>query len=106
MKPGIELLDEIEGTGDPAASGDTVQYKSRGFLNRGDRAWEVTHNVTTLGKRDVIAGVEYSLIGMRVGGYRKVKVSPHLAYRDIGVSDRIPPKAVLIVELLDGEDSV
>jgi FKBP-type peptidyl-prolyl cis-trans isomerase len=36
---------------------------------------------------------------MKAGGYRKVRVSPHLAYRDKGIPDLIPPDAVLVVEL-------
>ena len=35
---------------------------------------------------------------MKVGGYRKVRVSPHLAYRENGFADLIPSDAVLIVE--------
>ncbi len=52
-----------------------------------------------LGRREVVAGVEHALMGLQVGGYRKVRVSPHLAYRDKGIPDLIPPDAVLIVEL-------
>ena len=36
---------------------------------------------------------------MKVGGYRKVRISPHLAYRAKGVPGFIPPDAVLIVDL-------
>jgi FKBP-type peptidyl-prolyl cis-trans isomerase len=54
---------------------------------------------TLLGSRQTIAGMEHALIGMKVGGYRKVRISPHLAYRDKGIPDLIPPNAVLIVEL-------
>ena len=32
---------------------------------------------TLLGSRQTMAGVEYALMGMKVGGYRKVRVSPH-----------------------------
>ena len=46
-----------------------------------------------------MAGVEYALMGMKIGGYRKVCISPHLAYRDIGIPDLIPPDAVLICEI-------
>ena len=53
----------------------------------------------TLGSREAMAGVEYSLVGMKAGGYRKVRVSPHLAYRDEGLADLIPAGAVLIVEI-------
>ena len=45
------------------------------------------------------ACVEHALMGMKVGGYRKVRVSPHLAYREKGVPDLIPADAVLIVEV-------
>ncbi|MEK7349680.1 MAG: FKBP-type peptidyl-prolyl cis-trans isomerase [Nitrospirota bacterium] len=54
---------------------------------------------TLLGSRQTMAGVEHALMGMKVEGYRKVRISPHLAYRDKGIPDLIPPDAVLIVEL-------
>lgn len=54
---------------------------------------------TTLRRRQAIAGIEHALVGMKPGGYRKVRVSPHLAYRDQGLTDLIPPNAVLIIEL-------
>lgn len=52
-----------------------------------------------LGRREAIAGIEHALIGMRAGGYRKVRISPHLAYRDKGIPNLIPPDAVLICEI-------
>ena len=58
----------------------------------------IDHTIV-LGRRQAIAGVEHALMGMKVGGYRKVRVSPHLAYRDKGVIDLIPYDAVLLVEL-------
>jgi FKBP-type peptidyl-prolyl cis-trans isomerase len=36
---------------------------------------------------------------MKVDGYRKVRVSPHLAYRDKGIPDLAPPDAVLICQI-------
>jgi len=36
---------------------------------------------------------------MRIGGRRKLKISPHLAYGDKGIPGRIPPQAVIIVEI-------
>ena len=119
IQSGIRLLDEREGNGPPAQKGDRVIYNVKMFLNKGDevRLNErqaqylpekmirnedgqrfVDHEIT-LGRRQAIAGVEHSLIGMKAGGYRKVRVSPHLAYREQGHADLIPPDAVLIVEL-------
>lgn len=54
---------------------------------------------TVLGSRQTIAGVEHALMGMKAGGYRKVRISPHLAYRETGIPDLIPPDAVLVVEI-------
>jgi len=99
MKSGLRLLEETEGTGTPAAKGDTVVFESQAWLNGGDSAQDRVVMSTCLGKRQVIAGVEYSLTGMKPGGYRKVKISPHLAYRDVGVPGKVPPDAVMIYEL-------
>jgi peptidylprolyl isomerase len=56
-----------------------------------------------LGRREVIAGLERGIVGMRVGGRRRLVISPHLAYGEAGVPGVIPPNAVVIaeVELLD-----
>jgi len=92
-------MDEIEGAGPCAAKGDVVEFESQATLSHGDTAQDRVAMSTRLGKREVIAGVEYSLIGMKSGGYRKVKISPHVAYRDAGVPDKVPPNAVMIYEL-------
>lgn len=116
---GLKLLDEREGDGPSAQKGDRVIFHMRLFLNKGD---EIPLNETqakhlpkemirvvdgmtfidrtiVLGRREAIAGVEHALIGMKVDGYRKVRISPHLAYRDKGIPDLIPPDAVLICEI-------
>jgi FKBP-type peptidyl-prolyl cis-trans isomerase FkpA len=36
---------------------------------------------------------------MRVGGTRRLEIAPHLAYGDAGIPGRIPPAAVLVVEI-------
>lgn len=98
--PGLELLADAEGEGRAAAAGDTVVYELRVFLNRGDEvALDAREHTTVLGERRAIAGIEYALVGMRVGGHRRVRIAPHLAYREHGVPGRIPGNAVLEVEL-------
>jgi hypothetical protein len=119
IKSGVKLLAEAEGQGEPAKRGDSVIFNWRLFRNHGeeiplneqqaeilpgemirhlDGRLLVDHK-TTLGRRQIMAGVEYSLYGMKTGGYRKIRISPHLAYRDEGLGELIPPNAVLIVEL-------
>ncbi|MBZ5641559.1 MAG: FKBP-type peptidyl-prolyl cis-trans isomerase [Acidobacteriia bacterium] len=119
LASGIQLLAETEGQGPAAAKGNGVIYNIKIWLNRGDEvplnALQAQHlpermirtvngeklvdHTAALGKREVIAGIERSLVGMKAGGYRKVRVSPHLAYREKGLPDLIPEHAVLVVEL-------
>ena len=116
---GFKLLEERDGAGTPANKGDRVLFNMRLFLNKGDEVplnetqakhlpkemIRVVDGVTlidrtiVLGRRGAMAGVEQALMGMKVGGYRKVRISPHLAYRDKGIPDLIPPNAVLICEI-------
>jgi FKBP-type peptidyl-prolyl cis-trans isomerase len=116
---GLTVLEEREGTGRPVQKGDRVVYNARIYLNKGeevslnerqaehlpptmirvvDGASFVDHMIV-LGRRQAIAGIEHALLGMRPGGYRKVRISPHLAYREKGVPGLIPADAVLTVEL-------
>jgi hypothetical protein len=116
---GLTLLDERDGVGAPARKGDRVVYNTRMFLNRGDvvplndvqakrlpkemvrveaGTTFVDHTIV-LGRRQAIPGVEHALMGMKAGGYRKVRMSPHLAYRDTGIPELIPSNAVLVVEI-------
>ena len=116
---GLKLLEEREGAGVPAEKGDRIMFNMKLFLNRGDEVLlnetqakylpkemiRVIDGVTlidrtiVLGRRETMAGVEHALIGMKIGGYRKVRISPHLAYRDQGIPNLIPPDSVLICEI-------
>ena len=116
---GIKILDEREGEGQPAQKGDRVICNCRIFLNKGDEVMldakqadqlpkdlirviageSFVDHGTILGSHQTIAGVEDALMGMKAGGYRKVRSGPHLAYRDKGIPDLIPPGAVLVVEI-------
>jgi len=116
---GITLLAEEEGQGAPAVKGDRVIYNIKIWLNRGEEvplnAIQAQHvpqqmirdvageklidHTARLGKREAIAGVERSLMGMKAGGYRKVRVSPHLAYHEKGLPGLIPERAVLVIEI-------
>ena len=120
IKSGIELLAETPGDGNVARKGCRVTYNVRLFLNRGDEvpmdarllvsglpadrirntgSGRMVDHQITLGKRQSIAGIEHTLMGMRAGGYRKVRIAPHLAYRDAGIPGLIPANAVLVVDV-------
>jgi FKBP-type peptidyl-prolyl cis-trans isomerase len=99
---GLEIEDLVLGSGAQAVRNSTVKLHLVCKLNRGDFV-RSTYNdgrpeSFRVGARDVIAGLEKGVVGMRVGGKRRLRVSPHLAYRDVGAGP-IPPNAVLVFEL-------
>jgi FKBP-type peptidyl-prolyl cis-trans isomerase len=96
---GLEIEETRVGTGAIAHRGDRVTMWYSWFLNRDDAFQTDVTTTLTLGERHVIAGLERGLEGMRIGGIRKLRVSPHLAYRDTGVPGVVPPNAVLMFEI-------
>lgn len=108
MRKGIKIEELLIGKGPMAQKGKTVTIRYYGHLNRGDIFQENTTCTFKIGNRDLIAGLEQGVEGMRVGGKRRVRVSPHLAYGDRGVATTIPPKAVLVfeVELIEVRDEM
>ena len=99
IKPGIELVSESAGTGQFVKKGDRVTVRLNGWLNQGDAIQQDYVGEIVVGSRAVIPGIEYSLEGMKPGGKRRVRISPHLGYKDTGVRDLIPANAVLIYEI-------
>jgi len=99
IKPGIKLVSETEGSGPSVKKGDTITVRLNGWLNQGEPVQENYVGEIVVGSRVVIPGIEYSLEGMKQGGKRKVKISPHLGYKETGVKDLIPSNAVLVYEI-------
>jgi len=106
MRSGVKAKDIVTGTGDEAVAGKTVAANVRLFLNHGTELTGILTGgprmVIDLKRRDCIAGLRYGIEGVRVGGRRELKISPHLAYGANGVPGHVPPNAVIraVVELL------
>ena len=96
---GVQYEDLEIGGGDAADRNSTVDVIYTFFLNRGDVVQRDMRHTFGLAERDVIPGLTYGVEGMRVGGKRRIRVGPHLGYRQAGVLERVPPSAVLIFEL-------
>ncbi len=101
----IEILKE--GTGKTAKNGDTVVVHYTGTLEDGTKFDSSLDRGTpfsfVLGSRQVIAGWDQGVLGMKIGEKRKLIISSELAYGETGIPNVIPPKATLVfeVELLE-----
>lgn len=103
----LQIEDTLVGTGEQAQAGNTVSVHYKGTLLNGT-VFDSSYNrgtpfSFTLGQNRVIQGWEQGVLGMKVGGKRKLVIPPDLAYGAAGVPGAIPPNAALVfeVELLD-----
>jgi predicted DNA-binding transcriptional regulator AlpA len=111
---GVELLEETPGDGAPVERNGEYVLAIRLTLNNGEvltaRPWEAGMNLgrddngffehqVWVHREEMIGGLFYAVRTMRIGGYRKVAICPHLAYGEKGIPGQIPPNATLIAEI-------
>ncbi len=104
----FQIIDLTVGTGPAAANGDRLTVSYTGWLfdangvdNKGqvfDSASALAPFPFVLGTGQVIAGWDQGLVGMPVGGVRRLIIPPELAYGEAGRGP-IPPNATLIFEI-------
>jgi len=104
---GLKFDDVTLGKGGEAHPGDTVRVHYTGSLVDGTTFDSSRPRGTPfefkVGAGQVIRGFERGVVGMRVGGVRKVTIPPEMGYGRKGAPPVIPPNATLIfeIELLD-----
>lgn len=104
---GLQIEEIKLGDGESAAAGQFVSVHYTGWLTDGtkfDSSKDRNESFDfPLGQRNVIAGWDEGVQGMRVGGVRKLTIPPQLGYGARGAGGVIPPNATLVfeVELLD-----
>jgi hypothetical protein len=116
IRPGVELLEDVPGSGALVERRSFYDVRLRIWLSHGDpirwsTPWglvdraRIEDDGTTLftslrvDREFMFAGLFYGVEGMRVGGLRRLRVAPHLAYRQAGVPGVVPPNALLTVEV-------
>jgi len=98
----LEKQDLVVGTGKEALENSRVVVNYEGFLVDGtkfDSSYDRNEPfVFNLGAGEVIVGWDQGVVGMKVGGKRKLVIPPSLGYgsADLGV---IPPNSTLVFEI-------
>jgi peptidylprolyl isomerase len=105
---GLKYIDEVVGTGASPSPGQMVTVHYTGTLENGtkfdssvDRGQPFTFQI---GVGGVIKGWDEGVLTMKIGGKRRLIISPQLGYGARGAGGGlIPPNATLIfdVELID-----
>jgi len=102
MTSGVQKEDLTTGTGEVAASGDRVTVHYVGTLVDG-KVFDSSRDrgepfVFDLGTGQVIRGWDEGVAGMRVGGVRRLTISPDFGYGDRAVGP-IPANSTLVFEV-------
>ncbi len=105
----LAIVDEVLGQGLEAAAGKTIKVHYEGRFLDG-KVFDSSKSRSqpfqfTLGQGQVIEGWEKGIVGMKIGGKRKLTIPPNLAYGEAGAGSVIPPHATLEfdIELLSVE---
>jgi FKBP-type peptidyl-prolyl cis-trans isomerase len=104
----VIIEDKSVGTGTEAKDGDKVKLNYAGRLLKTNFMFDTSNGPGkkpfefTIGKGGAIKGWDIGVVGMKVGGKRKLTIPSRLAYGDKGHPPNIPGKATLVfdVELL------
>jgi peptidylprolyl isomerase len=105
------VLDEVDdGDGDEAVAGSTVTVHYVGVSwstgEQFDASWDRMEPFRFgLGQGQVIQGWDDGVLGMKVGGRRRLTIPPHMGYGPAGAGGVIAPNETLVfvVDLLGVE---
>ena len=99
---GLQIEDIVVGTGAEAVAGKMVTVNYLGTLNSGakfDSSYDRSEPFTfTLGAGQVIKGWDEGVVGMKIGGKRRLKIPPDLAYGNRAIGP-IPANSALNFEV-------
>lgn len=99
---GLRYTDLKVGEGDEARPGQVVEVQYTGWLTDG-KQFETSRNCNQpltfrVGAGDVLKGWDEGVLGMKVGGKRKLIVPPELGYGRQGAGTVVPPNSILVFE--------
>jgi len=107
LASGLTIEDTVAGGGEEAKPGARVRVHYTGWLYENGAAGRKFDSskdraepfVFPLGAGQVIRGWDEGVVGMRVGGTRRLIIPPQLGYGARGAGGVIPPNATLLFEV-------
>jgi peptidylprolyl isomerase len=99
----LQIIDIAVGEGKAVVKGALITTQYRGTLEDGtvfDSSYDRGQPFQcVIGTRRVIRGWDIGMMGMKVGGKRKLLVPAHLAYGERQIGQHIKPHSDLIFEI-------
>jgi peptidylprolyl isomerase len=97
----LVIEDITVGTGEEARAGQTATVHYVGVAHSTGEEFDASYNRGApfqfqLGAGRVIAGWDQGVVGMKIGGRRKLVIPPHLGYGARGAGSAIKPNETLI----------
>ena len=103
MSEELKIEDLVVGEGKEAVRGALITSHYTGWLEDGSKFDSSVDKgrpfQCVIGTGRVIKGWDQGMMGMKVGGKRKLWVPAHLAYGERQIGDRIPAHANLVFEI-------
>jgi len=103
IKGGIQVEDIKEGSGPECKPGSSVGMYYEGRLKSNNKKFDGLKAGDPfkfkLGGGQVIKGWDLGILGMKVGGKRKLTIPPKLAYGESGAPPDIPPNSTLVFDI-------
>lgn len=100
---GLKYEDLSEGDGEIAEAGQMVTVHYTGWLTDGNKFDSSKDRNDPfkfkLGAGNVIRGWDEGVVGMKIGGTRKLTIPANLGYGAQGAGGAIPPNATLVFEI-------
>lgn len=105
MQGGLQYIDVTVGTGAVVQSTSTVSVQYTGWFQSSGKKFDSSYDhggqpfSVQLGQGQVIPGWDEGLVGMKVGGTRRLIIPPALGYGAAGQPPTIPANSTLIFDV-------
>ncbi|XP_017054708.1 39 kDa FK506-binding nuclear protein [Drosophila ficusphila] len=100
---GVKIVDVLAGKGEEAKPGKRVSVYYNGRLQSNNKTFDSLLKGKpfkfSLGGGEVIKGWDVGVVGMKVGGKRRITCPPHMAYGARGAPPKIGPNSTLVFDV-------